>query len=188
VSKPVFCLSSFEQEGRCHVRIASTVQSRNDNERLFIWCICDQKISHGMKSLWSGSKIGARYGPVQASKRSAALRLSVAMNSQISSRSLKASGWRTNPLINGGDLAAQKVKNHRSVQHGRSCYHHSGHPTCCGPELTPRDTQPGRPRRVRPVHGQFKDAERRCQNDCDGSHGRAKSETAVGGGAAVLRN
>lgn len=62
MSKPVFCLSSFEQEGRCHVRIASTVQYRNDNERLFIWCICDQKISHGMKSLWSGSKIGARYG------------------------------------------------------------------------------------------------------------------------------
>jgi hypothetical protein len=60
VSKPVFCLSSFEQEGRCHVRIASAVQYRNDNERLFIWCICDQKISHGMKSLWSGSKIRAR--------------------------------------------------------------------------------------------------------------------------------
>lgn len=104
MSKPVFCLSSFEQEGRCHVRIASTVQYRNDNERLFIWCICDQKISHGMKSLWSGSKIRACYGPVQASKRSAALRLSVAMNSQISSRSLKASGGRTNPLINDGDL------------------------------------------------------------------------------------
>jgi hypothetical protein len=58
VSKPVFCLSSFEQEGRCHVRIASTVQYRTDNERLFIWCICDQKISHGMKSLWSGGPWG----------------------------------------------------------------------------------------------------------------------------------
>jgi hypothetical protein len=35
---------------------------------------------------------------------SAALRLSAAMNSQISSRSVNASGWITNPLMNRGDF------------------------------------------------------------------------------------
>ncbi len=36
----------------------------------------------------------------------AALGLSVAMYSQISVRSVRASGWRTNPLMNGGGLGS----------------------------------------------------------------------------------
>ncbi len=84
MSKPVFCLSSFEQEGRCHVRIASTVQgtSMTIRKRLFIWCsMLIKKSRHSMKSLWRhrGSKVGAVVAQFRK-QEVCCLRLSVAMN------------------------------------------------------------------------------------------------------------
>ena len=64
MSQPVFCLYSFAREGRKHAGI------RNDNEQLFIWCICDKSL-HGMKSKRSGSKIGASMSLVQQIARDA---------------------------------------------------------------------------------------------------------------------
>ncbi len=62
---------SFAQDGSHDAGIAATVENGQDNEGFFLWCIGDEKISHGMKTKRSRSQIGAAVAHLREGDESA---------------------------------------------------------------------------------------------------------------------
>jgi hypothetical protein len=104
---------------RCDdARAAATVKYTKDEKRLLIRSIDDQKVADGMKTKLLRAQLGALMAQLREGYQGSNRFMDFVNNTvscggtigsdvfPISARSVRASGWRTNPLMNGGGLGS----------------------------------------------------------------------------------